>query len=158
MANDTSVQIPGFDAGMFLNTTVDTALPTRTEPVPQGEYLAVIKDLALRTGLGKDQKPYVSLDITYQLDAPEVAAKLNRRDLTVRQSMFIDLNASGGLASGPNQNVKLGKVKEAVGQNKAGVPLGALKGAGPIKVMVGHRADKDDSTMVYDEVKAVAKA
>lgn len=149
---------PSFDAGLFLNTASDAPLATRSEPIPVGEYLGVIKDLAVRSGMGKDGKQWISLDIQYQLDAPDVAAKLNRKELVARQSNFIDLDASGKLTTGPNQNVWLGKVKDAVGQNRPGIPLGALKGAGPVKVFVGHRADKNDATIVYDEVKAVTKA
>ncbi len=153
----TDQNVAGFDAGLFLNTTVDTALQTKSDPIPIGPYRAVIKDLGFRTG-SSEKGPWIAMDVSYSLDAPDVATKLNRKELTARQSGFITLDSNGKIASGPNQNVWVGKIFEAVGMNKPGVTIGQLKGAGPLQVMIGHRPNKDDATIVYDEVKSVAKA
>jgi hypothetical protein len=54
------------------------------------------------------------------------------------------------------KNVSLGKLREAVGQNKPGKPWSPahLNGA-QLDVLVTHRADKDTGD-IYAEVKRVA--
>jgi hypothetical protein len=49
----------------------------------------------------------------------------------------------------------LGRLREALGQNKAGVLFGAMKGAGPIRVSVIQEPDEKDASIIYNRIKAV---
>lgn len=100
-------------------------------------------------------------DVTYLLQAPEVAAKLGREKLTVRQSFFIDFTEDGKqFDMGKGRNIALNKVRAAVGQNDPGKPwsLKKLEGAGPVKVQVKLRPDKNNSDVIYNDVGSVGKA
>ena len=78
--------------------------------------------------------------------------------ISVKQSLFLDIDGSGALAFGANKNVKLGKLREALGQNNPGQSwnIQMLAGAGPLRIKVGSRPDKNDSTIIYNDVKATA--
>jgi hypothetical protein len=104
------------------------------------------------------------MDVQWKLlDVDEMKEKLGfqaDRDLFVKQGIFVELEADGSIAGGPNKNVKLGKVREAVGQNKAGKPWAPrqLIGAGPCIIRVTQRPDKDDPEVIYNDVGRVAAA
>jgi hypothetical protein len=105
-----------FDPNTFLNATTTEKMETRRTPVPEAEYIALIDDVKLRAA-----KESVMADIIWRIDNAELAAKMGLPKVTVRQTVFLDINESGtGLATGPNKNVQLGKVREAVGQNSPG--------------------------------------
>jgi hypothetical protein len=57
------------------------------------------------------------------------------------------------------KNVDLNRLRAAVGQNEKGKPwnIMMLKGAGPLKVTTGLRADKNSADVYYTDVKAVGK-
>lgn len=144
-----------FDTDALLEATVTEANETSFTPIPEGEYTGIIEDVKVRN----PKEGVTFLDIVWNLDEPELAQRMNRDKVTVRQSVFLDV-ADGKIASGPNQNVDLGRVREAVGQNQPGKPWSPamLRGAGPAKVMVSQRPDKDDPSKVYSDVKKVARA
>lgn len=145
-----------FDPDVFLNTQVNQANETRMTPIPVGEYMATIKDLKYRNP--KDDMHL--LDIIYDLQpSPELEA-LGLKAPVCRGSMFIDLDESGAIKFGKNTNVALGRLREAVGQNQDGRPWSPmmLVGAGPVRVSIEQRADKDDPSIIYAEVKSIAKA
>ena len=74
--------------------------------------------------------------------------------------MILDIGGDGGLDFGPNKNVNLGKVRDAVGQNAAGAwgPV-QLRGAGPVMVKVTHNTfkRKDGTEGKRAEVTRVAR-
>lgn len=148
-----------FNPDEFLSSNVDGALSTRLDPTPEGEYKATIKDVAKpRLIQPKDptKAPFAVIDIVWLLDAPDLAAKLGRKELTVRQGVMLDI-AGGKLDTAKGKNITLGRLREAVKQNGPGSwsPT-QLVGAGPAVVMVTHRPDKDNSDIVYDEIRKVA--
>lgn len=144
-----------FDVDALFENTTTEANETTFTPIPEGEYTATIDKLKMRS----PKEGMALLDIVYDIDDPDLAQRLNRQKVTVRQSVFLDIE-NGKLATGPNQNVDLGRVREAVGQNQPGKPWAPsmLEGAGPVKIIVGHRQDKTDPAKVYDDVKKVARA
>lgn len=144
-----------FDTDALLEATVTEANETSFTPIPEGEYTGIIEDVKVRN----PKEGVTFLDIVWNLDEPELAQRMNRDKVTVRQSVFLDV-ADGKIASGPNQNVDLGRIREAVGQNQPGKPWSPamLRGAGPAKVMVSQRPDKDDPSRIYSDVKKVARA
>jgi len=141
-----------FDPELFMSTSVDAEMATKYDPVPEGEYTGVIKSVAIRN----PKENMVILDVTWDIDDPALAERLGRESVTVRQSVFLDISDSGGIAVGPNKNVGLGRLREAVGQNNPGPWSPAmLEGAGPARITVEHRIDGENT---YDGVKRVAKA
>lgn len=144
-----------FDVDALLENTTTESNETSFTPIPEGEYTATISSVKARS----PKEGMALLDIVYDIDDPDLAQRLNRQKVTVRQSVFLDIE-NGKLATGPNQNVDLGRVREAVGQNQAGKPWAPsmLEGAGPVRIIVGHRQDKNDPAKVYDDVKKVARA
>lgn len=145
-----------FDPNTFLQQTITDANATRLTPIPEGEYLAVIDKLGIRT----NDKGTIMLDVIWAVLDETVKQTLGMDKPTVKQTCFLDLDANGKLATGDNKNVQVGRVREAVGQNIAGQAWGPnmLQGAGPAKIKITLRPDKDDPTLIYNDVKGVAKA
>ena len=146
-----------FDPETFMTTATTEANETTYQPVPEGEYRAMISDAVAR-----QPKPgFVLLDVTYDIDDPQLAEKLNRQNpVKIRSGVILDVSDDGALETGANKNVKLGKLRDAVGQNQPGQPWSPQKliGAGPVTIFVGHRADKENADVVYEEVKRWAAA
>lgn len=135
------------DAGEFTYTTLD-----------EGEYKATIgteeDDIKIEHVTGsKDGRDYdfISCRIMWYLRDvdPKLLAKLNLngdRDIKVPQDITIEVDDQGRIAWGPNTNIPLGNVREALGQNQKGKPwsIRMLRGAGPALVTVGTRENKKD--------------
>lgn len=141
-----------FNSEEFLDVEVQGQMETAYTPIPEGEYPAFIKDLKSRDV--NDQKV---IDIVWQITDEQVAAELSIDEPTVRQTIFLDLEESGALQFGPNKNVQLGRLREALGQNNPNEPWSfrRLVGAGPCILKVGHRVDKNDPSKVYNDVQRV---
>lgn len=140
-----------FDPDKFMEQTADAG-STSFEPIPAGEYTALIDDVVVRTaGDG------VVMDVSCLLQDPETAAKLGRDRLLVKTGIFLDLTPNGGMDMGKGKNVRLNKLRDAVGQNKPGWKYPMLKGAGPLKVTVGLRPDKNSPDVIYNDIKAFGK-
>lgn len=147
-----------FDPQAFLNTAeVNGAMDTTQTTIPErDDYIGTIKDMKIRTA-----KDSVIVDVTWSIlnldDA--VKAELNLQEPTVRQSIFLDFDGNGRLATGPNMNLGLGRVREALGQNVPGQPwrLLMLKGAGPARLKVTKRPNEKDPKIIYNDVAAVTR-
>lgn len=146
-----------FDKEAFLNSTVTGANETRVTPVPEGEYTAYIDDLDLNSG-EKDGRQWHSLKIKWFIPDDNLKSLLSLERPTVSDSIFLDME-NGQLAFGPNKNVALGRIRDALGQNdpKKAWSFAMLKGAGPVKIKVGSRPDQRGSGESYPTVDRVTK-
>lgn len=148
-----------FDVDKFLSTETTAALSTERIPVPKGSYPGVIERIEFREHQGRDDptKTYVFIDITWVLQASEALKReIGRDKVTVRQSFGIDLNEQGtGMDFSKGKNIALGRLREAVNQNKDGLPWSPsqLVGAAAM-VNVDHSLR---GKVVYDEVASVTK-
>jgi hypothetical protein len=142
-----------FDAYGFLNAPVAGVLPTCNGLIPSGRYLAVVEDVTALE-IPEEYPRAVALCITFLLDAPKVADRLKRRHLRIHHRMRIELDLNGKVAT--DVNVDLGQLRAAVGHNRPGVPLGALRGAGPLIVLVEHCISHDGSS--FESVASVESA
>jgi hypothetical protein len=143
-----------FDPELFMDAEVEGEMETKYTPIPDGDYVAMIDEkLDLKEVNGQ---PVV--DLYHIIDDPELAEKMAMERISVKQSLFLDVADDGSLAFGPNKNVKLGKLREALGQNQAGQiwSIKMLAGAGPLRIKVGSRPDRNDATIIYNDVKATA--
>jgi hypothetical protein len=130
------------------------------EPVPAGEFPAVVQKVALRDfkikrGERSGQTGY-SLDVTWLVQDDGVAAELGRPP-QVRQGLFLDVGKDGAtLDFGKGKNVSLNRLREAVGQNVAGKPWKATMLVGAVAViLVEHRMVGDDT---FADVNRVTEA
>lgn len=145
-----------FDPASFLNMQTTEVGSTSVEPIPAGEYMAIISDLKPREANTKNG-PKAVLDLELSLQAPDVAAKLGRSELKVRDSVWPDMRPDGaGLDMSKGKNVKLNRIREAAGLNKPGqtFSVGMLLGK-MVKVQVAHRVDGD---AIYTDVKTYGAA
>jgi hypothetical protein len=155
-----------FDAASFASMSFEGQNDTKLVPIPVGEYVGVITDIAVNTWQGKEDptKSGLKLSATIELDKdlPEpggstIGAVTGRDKNTVKHDVMLDVSADGkGLDMGKGKNVSLGRLREAVGLNNPGQPFSFQMLVGrPVKVMIAHRPYKED---LFAEVKGVAKA
>ena len=149
-----------FDADAFLASSVTEANSTQLIPCPIGEYPAIISKLAPRQWASQDgTQTNTVLDVFWLIEDAGAKASCGREDVTVKQTVFLDIStATGGLDMSAGRNVPLGRLREAVGKNAPGEPFSFAMLPGLMaKVSVNHRPDKDDPSIMYAEVKMVAK-
>lgn len=143
-----------FDLDTFMNSVTTDAGSTVLEPVPFGEYAAIVDDLKPRT----TRTGRLILDIIWSIEDPDLKEQLAREKVTVRQSVFIDTTPAGSIDFSKGKNVQLNRVREALGQNKEGEswsPM-SLRGAGPARITVTQRMD-EESGNTYNDVKQVGR-
>lgn len=147
-----------FDPDAFMNQTVDAPLESEYKLVPVAEYRAMIDDFTseaiiqreftYKQGPKTGQPGVMTIFICpFILDAPQVAADLNRTKLVVTRDYILDIDENTGkLATGPNRNVPLGQLRKAVGQEATPnwvIPM--LRNQGPVMVKVIHKNVKGAS-------------
>jgi len=143
-----------FDPDSFLAQTVEQANDTKVIPCPAGEFTGYIKDLKVSTGQ-KDGNTWAALNPVWVIDNEEVRKLLDRDEVTVKQSVFLDLTEHGTLDMGKGKNVGLGRLREALDLNQPGQPFSFTMLTGrPAKLTVSHRVQGED---IYADIKMVAK-
>jgi hypothetical protein len=111
------------DPAQILNAEVGV-MDTKFIPIDDGEYVAMIPQggVAEPRAIKVDGEDRYVVDVNWEIssDDPrfaEQAKKTGMKVPRVRQSLFLDINSKGTLANGPGQNVQLGRLRAAVGQN-----------------------------------------
>jgi hypothetical protein len=132
-----------FNPETFLDATLDTPTEKRP-PLPAGEYVAVIGEVAARAWQGKKDptKSGIAWDIPLSIEIPadvQAALKLTVSNLTMNDSIMLDLTESGTIDNSPGRNRKLRMYRDAVDMNKPGDVFSARKLTGKIvRVKVSH--------------------
>lgn len=147
-----------FDVSSFLAQTITEANDTKIVNVPPGEYNATIKNVEVKQWTAKDgSSAGLKLAFMASIDDPAVTVVTGRAPTNVKAELMLDLTDAGNLDNGKGKNVRLGKLREAVRQNTPGAPFSFLALEGQmVKVKISQRPDPNDSSIVYDEVKAFA--
>lgn len=141
-----------FNPDVFLNTEVDSANATTYTPVPEGEPVGAIKSVKPRV-LTDGRAVF---DVTWVVDDDAAREVTGMAEPTVRQTIWLDITDAGGLDFGKGKNVGLGRLREAVGQNKPGKPWAPGMLVGQVaKLKVVHSIDRRDGVTINAEVKAV---
>lgn len=145
-----------FDAQSFLDATTTDSNATSLDPIPEYEYSAVITDVDVASGISqKNDQPWTRLDLKVEIQDPLLAEKLNRVPVS-KMGIMLDTTEGGGLATGPNKNVTLGRVREALGLNQPGQPFSPRMMIGrQCKVAIKHR---EYNGQIFDEVRSILKA
>jgi hypothetical protein len=142
-----------FNAEAFKASAVSDVNADRFTPIPEGEYRGVITKTDVAAGESA-RGPWARYDVTVEVTDPQT-----QELRSVRGGLMLDLNESGGLATGPNKNIKLGQLRTAIGLNTPGKPFNWSDPIGKsVVILVSHRADKEDVTKVYEDVKAFRAA
>lgn len=153
-----------FDPETFMSQTVDAANATTYRLCPEGTYQATIDEFDpskvareiewddKKTG---EKRTSIMANIPFVIQDEQVKATLERDKVVADWSSFLDFDAMGQLDTGPDKNVKLGQLKEALGQNKPGWNFLMLRGAGPVMVQVKHEQDKKDKEKYYARISKV---
>jgi len=149
-----------FDADTFLNSTVSGSNSTKIIPCPQGDWFAVIEKVGARQ-IQQDggARTSIVLDVTWLVEDDNAKAQAGRDNLSVRQSVFLDLDASGGIDVAEGKNVGLGRLREALGLNDPSVAFSFNQLPGrTAKIQVAHRDDPKDAENKFADVRAVVAA
>lgn len=162
----------------FFDDTTTEALDTKYPVTPKGDFEVRVAEVKVRQIEVTDKatqakRPAFILDTIYDMIAgaddktktviaAQQASGILPKDRTIqiRGNFFLDVDpdsvASGRprLLFGNYKNVKLGMLREAVGQNKPGAPwsLRMLEGAGPLLIRVDHDPDSPDKDNPYIRV------
>ena len=148
-----------FDPEAFLDATLPGGNSTKREIVPMGAYKAHVGKLVVKGGtISKEGenygKPWRALNIQWVIENQAVNDLLDLPRVTVYDSVFLDLDDEGQIAMSKGKNIKLGKLREAIGLNSGPVQFRAFEGR-PATISVGHEPYKEDMQAV---VKSYAKA
>lgn len=152
-----------FDAEAFLNSaSVDAPLSTVTIPIDEGNYKAMIKEIKINEPQMINKGPRAGqmgspvLDVTWALLDDALKAKLERDEVLVHQTVWLDIDQTGNLDTGKGKNVDLGRLREALGVNdRPGNAFQNLTG-GLALLKIGQVADADNPEQKYARVKRVA--
>lgn len=149
-----------FNPQDFLDASVTDAMDTKITPCPQGEFTGVIeKILPEQWKNGDGTKTGIKLSITWIVEDQGVKDFLQRDTVTVRQQIFLDVSEDGRLETGPQKNVGLGRLREAVGLNVAGQPFTFSMLPGRMaKIVIKHRENPNDADTPFAEVQKVGAA
>jgi hypothetical protein len=118
-----------FDPQAFLDLPVEEAFERRP-PLPVKDYPAQIQDVTARQWQSKDKynndgspKAGIAYDVALQIQIPldvKEMLGLKTETLQIKDSIMLDLNDQGGLATEPGANRQLRQYREALDMNKPG--------------------------------------
>ena len=142
-----------FNPQTFLGQTVNAPMATSVTPAPEGEWTAIISaKIPLVEWFGEaewkdkqtgQQKSQPTAKIPVEIVDERAKELVKRNTLMVTYDLFLDLLPNGHLDTGEDKNVRLGALREALGQNQdPNWTWERLFGAGPFVAKVVHQRDK----------------
>lgn len=151
-----------FDPTKFMESNTSEAGSLNADPVPPGDYQAVIDGVEFRpVELKKTGEERMTMRISWNIVDDELKATLDRDKVIVRQDIWLDVaRDNSGLDFGRGKNVGLNRVRDALNQNNAGEVWnpGMLVGAGPAMISVTQRPGEGArSDAIYNDVKSVGR-
>ena len=147
-----------FDPAVFLNQQFDQANDTRVIPCPAGETLGLADKVEIVPWTSRDQtKSGLKARVLWDVQDDAIRTVCGRDKVLVPQDIMLDLTESGDLDMGKGKNVRLGRLREALGLNQPGQPFAFGMIQGQLgKINVKHRPG-DDPEDIFAEVDRVAK-
>lgn len=157
-----------FDVSKFVNATYSASTSTKF-PVPdEGDYViqlgAFDEKTWLRVNSFKDKntgedREMVSLEIPVEILDDGQRQKLGISKVTSRYKCILDLDANGDLDFSEGKNVRLGRLRDVLGQNDPSQPwsIQMLANKGPLMGHVAITTDKNDADKKYSEISRVTK-
>lgn len=142
----------------FLNQTTDEANDTVIPVCDEGEYSALVeeiifKEVNIKKGERAGQTAYM-LEVFWAIQDEGQTAQLGFVP-KVKQGLWLDMTEDGnGIDRGKGKNVRLGRLREAVGQNVAGQPWSPNMLKGQVAVVkVEHSMEGEN---IYANINRVA--
>jgi len=147
-----------FDAEKFLNHETTEETDTVLIPIPVGEWQGQINNIKFREIMAKNTgETHTLMDIVWEILDDDVKKETKMVKPTCRQTIFLELTSEGNIDMAKGKNVQIGRLREAVKQNKAGKAWSPAKLMGQVAlVKTIQRVDGEDSTKIFSEVKQVA--
>lgn len=150
-----------FDADSFMTTTIDEPLATALQVVPDGEYVAMVGEFdstALKS-VNTKNGPRQILEVPFIIQDDALRVKMGREQVVHRESFWLDFTADGRLDTSADKNVRLGQLRAALDQNKAGQPWSPamLRNMGPLRIAIKTTSDKNDSEKKYTNITKYAR-
>lgn len=144
-----------FDPSAFMNAVYNDANSTEIIPCDEGEYQAIAGDLVWSTWQSRDgSKSGIKVTIPWTIDSEEQRQKTKRSSIVVKQDLMLDTTSDGMLDMSEGRNIGLGRLRDALGLNRKGVPFKFDQIPGKAaKVRVSRR---EYEGRLYEEIKAVA--
>jgi hypothetical protein len=149
-----------FDPVSLMNANLEENA-TRRDPLPQGEVLAQITKLDFKNGtISKGDRAgqqWDRLDCTLEITDQEYLAQYGdgtQPKATTNLGIMLEMTDVGAIATGPNKNVRLGRLREAAGVN--GKPLGMLQGQF-VRIKIDHKPHPTEDGVVLDEITGYTK-
>jgi hypothetical protein len=151
MKGNSMAQDALFDPDQFMQSTIDAPMETDYQLAPEGTFVATVGDF--------DSKAFQKFDFVYKKGPKEgqegsmtkfscpfvtqdpavLAAMEGRESVTLEAQLTLDRTANGSLDFGKDRNVKLGRLRKALGQNNPGPwSPSDLRGKGPLLIQVKH--------------------
>lgn len=156
-----------FDAKKFVADASVPPMSTQFLACPEGTYTATISDDGdiddwFREVEWKDKKTgeprsAAAVRIPFLVTDSGVKAQLGRDSIIVPYDVFLDVTGDGKLDTSEGKNVRIGQLREALGQNNSNWGWSMLRGAGPVMIKVSQRSDPKDPQIKYAQVDRVAK-
>lgn len=152
-----------FDPAAFMAQTTKGPMETKRTPVPEDEYHDVYCGKPqVKAFPKKDGQPGLNyrLEIPMEIKDEGVAESIGTERAFARWGDWLDVDESGALLDGTNNNTKLGALREALGQNEDDEwSINMLEGAGPISAIVVHEHDsRPGNDNVYPVISRVASS
>lgn len=140
-----------FNPDEFMKMTVDSPMETDYQLAPEGTFVGTVGDF--------DSKAIQKFDFVYQKgpkageagsmtkftcpfvtqDPAILAVMEGRQTVTLESQLTLDRTPTGALDFGKDRNVRLGRLRAALGQNNPGPwDISQLRGAGPLLFKVKH--------------------
>lgn len=155
-----------FDPVSLMSANVE-ANATRRDPLPIGETVGQITEINFSDGVsnkpGKPSTPWARMDVKLEITDPDYTSQIPGSPEKVVTQLGIMMDMNGGqIATGPNKNIRLGRLREATGTN--GKPLSMMVGQ-MLRIAIGHKPHyKDDGNpegefygVVNDEIVSYTK-
>lgn len=157
-----------FDPKQFMGMVVDAPMATKITPAPEGEWKCMISTLTpvvdwfdeaewqdKKTGQKKTQP---TLKVPCEIIDDRARELVKRERLIVTYDAFLDLLPNGNLDTGEDKNVRLGALREALGQNnERNWTFERLYGAGPFIARVIHQKDERRPDDVFAKISRVVR-
>lgn len=156
-----------FNPQSFLGQTVNAPMATRITPAPEGEWTAIISTkiplvewFGEATWKDKDGRDRSQPTAKIPMEIVDARARelSKRENMIVNYDLFLDLLPNGHLDTGDDKNVRLGALRDALGQNNdPNWSWDKLFGAGPLVVKILHQKDKRNPDDTFAKISKVTR-
>jgi len=148
-----------FDPSTLLDAPLEeNAL--RRDPIPAGETIAQVTEIGFSDGVSqKTGTAWNRMDVKLSLDDPSYLRDIPWNDghtaVVTTLGIMLDMTDGGGIATGPNKNVRLGRFRDACNCN--GKPLSTLVGQ-RVRISITHKPHPKEAGVILDEITGYTRA